>query len=145
VLTDVGPVEVKVPRDVAGTFEPAIVRKRQRRLSGVDEMVLSLSAKGLTHGEISAHLAEVYGASVSKGTISTITDKVMDGMAEWSNRPLDRVYGMPWRQSRSDTGLSPKDRSGHGGSNGSTRAHNSSSTIHGRVPTPSRTAESSHR
>ncbi|ANZ13591.1 transposase [Streptomyces noursei ATCC 11455] len=92
VLTDVGPVEVKVPRDVAGSFEPQIVKKRQRRLSGVDERVLSLSAKGLTHGEISAHLAEVYGASVSKATISTITDKVMDGMAEWSNRPLDRVY-----------------------------------------------------
>ncbi|MEU4512296.1 transposase, partial [Nonomuraea wenchangensis] len=57
VVTDVGPVEVRVPRDVAGTFEPQLVRKRQRRLSGVDEMVLSLSAKGLTHGEISAHLA----------------------------------------------------------------------------------------
>nr|WP_220449270.1 IS256 family transposase [Nonomuraea mesophila] len=92
VVTDVGPVEVRVPRDVAGTFEPQLVRKRQRRLSGVDEMVLSLSAKGLTHGEISAHLAEVYGANVSKQTISTITDKVMDGMAEWQNRPLDRVY-----------------------------------------------------
>ena len=59
VLTDVGPVEVKVPRDTAGSFEPQIVKKRQRRLTGVDEMVLSLSAKGLTHGEISAHLAEV--------------------------------------------------------------------------------------
>lgn len=86
-LTDVGPVEVRVPRDAAGTFEPQIVRKRQRRLTGVDDMVLSLSAKGLTHGEIVAHLAEV-----SKQTISTITDKVMDGMAEWQNRPLDRVY-----------------------------------------------------
>lgn len=74
VSTDVGPVEVKVPRDTAGTFEPQIVRKRQRRLSGVGEMVLSLSAKGLTHGEISAHLAEVYGAEVSRQTISTITD-----------------------------------------------------------------------
>jgi putative transposase len=92
VLTDVGPVEVKVPRDVEGTFEPQIVKKRQRRLTGVDEMVLSLSAKGLTHGEISAHLAEIYGAEVSKQTISTITDQVMDGMAEWQNRPLDRVY-----------------------------------------------------
>ena len=92
VLTDVGPVEVRVPRDVAGTFEPQIVRKRQRRLSGVDDLVLSLSAKGLTHGEIAAHLAEVYGTEVSKQTISTITDKVMDGMAEWQNRPLDRVY-----------------------------------------------------
>lgn len=92
VLTDVGPVEVKVPRDVEGSFEPQIVKKRQRRLTGVDEMVLSLSAKGLTHGEISAHLAEIYGAEVSRQTISTITDQVMDGMAEWSNRPLDRVY-----------------------------------------------------
>lgn len=92
VLTDVGPVEVKVPRDTAGTFEPQIVKKRQRRLTGVDETVLSLSAKGLTHGEIAAHLAEVYGAEVSKQTISTITDKVMEGMAEWQSRPLDRVY-----------------------------------------------------
>ncbi len=92
VITDVGPVQVKVPRDTAGTFEPQIVRKRQRRLTGVDEMVLSLSAKGLTHGEISAHLAEVYGAEVSRQTISTITDKVIDGMAEWQNRPLDQVY-----------------------------------------------------
>jgi transposase-like protein len=59
VLTDVGPVDVKVPRDASGTFEPQIVKKRQRRLTGVDEMVLSLSVKGLIHGEISAHLAEV--------------------------------------------------------------------------------------
>jgi putative transposase len=92
VLTDVGPVAIEVPRDRQGSFEPQIVKKRQRRLSGVDEMVLSLSARGLTHGDISAHLAEVYGASVSKQTISTITDKVMDGMAEWQNRPLDAVY-----------------------------------------------------
>ncbi|MGW7441741.1 IS256 family transposase [Streptomyces sp. NPDC054849] len=92
VLTDVGPVEIEVPRDREGSFEPQIVKKRQRRLTGVDEMVLSLSARGLTHGDISAHLAEVYGASVSKQTISTITDKVMDGMTEWQNRPLDPVY-----------------------------------------------------
>ena len=92
VLTDVGPVEIEVPRDRAGTFEPQIAKKRQWRLSGVDEMVLSLSARGLTHGEISAHLAEVYGAEVSKTTISTITDKVIEGMAEWQNRSLDSVY-----------------------------------------------------
>ncbi|MEU9890940.1 IS256 family transposase [Sphaerisporangium sp. NPDC051011] len=92
VLTDVGPVELSVPRDRDGSFEPKIVAKRQRRLSGVDEMVISLSAKGLTTGEISAHLAEVYGAEVSKQTISTITDKVLEGMAEWQNRPLDPVY-----------------------------------------------------
>jgi putative transposase len=92
VTTDVGPVEIAVPRDREGSFEPQIVRKRQRRLNGVEEMVLSLSAKGLTHGEISAHLAEVYGAQVSKQTISTITDKVIEGMTEWQNRPLDAVY-----------------------------------------------------
>ncbi|WP_345680427.1 transposase, partial [Yinghuangia aomiensis] len=89
VLTDVGPVEIAVPRDRDGSFEPRIVRKRQRRLSGVDEMVISLSAKGLTTGEVQAHLAEVYGADVSRQAISTITDKVLDGMAEWQNRPLD--------------------------------------------------------
>jgi transposase-like protein len=61
-------------------------------LTGVDEIVISLSAKGLTHGEISAHLAEVYGTQVSKATISTITDEVLEGMAEWQNRPLDSVY-----------------------------------------------------
>jgi transposase-like protein len=92
VLTDIGPVEIEVPRDRTGSFEPQIVKKRQRRLTGVDEMVLSLSARGLTHGEISAHLREVYGAEVSKQTISTITDKVLEGMAEWQNRPLDPVY-----------------------------------------------------
>jgi putative transposase len=92
VLTDIGPIELEVPRDRAGTFEPVIVPKRRRRLGGVDQLVCSLSAKGLTHGEICAHLAEVYGAQVSKETISRITDRVLEGMAEWQNRPLDRVY-----------------------------------------------------
>src|SRR5262245_40946546 len=92
VLTEVGPVQVDVPRDRDSSFEPVIVRKRQRRLDGVDGIVLSLSAKGLTTGEISAHLAEVYGASVSKETISAITDRVLDAMGEWQSRPLDPLY-----------------------------------------------------
>ncbi len=93
VLTEAsGPVEIDVPRDRAGTFEPQIVRKRQRRLNGVDEVVLSLYAKGLTTGEISAHFAEIYGASVSKETISRITDKVLEEMQEWTARPLDSTY-----------------------------------------------------
>jgi transposase-like protein len=91
-LTEAGPVSVEVPRDREGSFEPRLVKKRQRRLSGLDDLVISLSAKGLTHGEICAHLAEVYGASVSKQTISTITDRVIEGMAEWQSRPLDAVY-----------------------------------------------------
>lgn len=92
VLTDIGPVQVEIPRDRDGTFEPQIVRKRQRRLSGIDALVLSLSARGLTHGEIAAHLAEVYGAQVSKQTITTITDRVIETMGQWQNRPLDAVY-----------------------------------------------------
>ena len=92
VLTEAGPVELEVPRDRDSSFEPKIVAKRQRRLSGVEDMVISLSSKGLTTGEIAAHLAEVYGADVSKQTISTITERVMEGMAEWQNRPLDPVY-----------------------------------------------------
>jgi len=87
-----GQVDITVPRDRAGTFDPQIVRKRQRRLSGVDEVVLSLYAKGLTTGEISAHFAEIYGASVSKETISRITDKVVEEMNDWSVRPLDSIY-----------------------------------------------------
>jgi hypothetical protein len=77
VLTEIGPVQIGVPRDTDSSFDPAIVRKRQRRLSGVDEIVLSLSAKGLTTGEIAAHFDDVYGATVSKDTISRITDKVV--------------------------------------------------------------------
>jgi putative transposase len=92
VLTQVGPVSIDVPRDREGTFEPQIVRKRQRRLEGVDHLVLSLTARGLTTGEIAAHFAEVYGASVSKDTISRITEKVAGEMAEWQQRPLDRIY-----------------------------------------------------
>lgn len=92
VLTDVGPVQIDVPRDREGTFEPKIVKKRQRRLDGVDQIVLSLTARGLTTGEIGAHFADVYGASVSKDTVSRITDKVVAEMAEWQTRPLDRVY-----------------------------------------------------
>lgn len=93
VLTEAsGRVEIEVPRDRAGTFEPQIVRKRQRRLSGVDEIVLSLYAKGLTTGEISAHFAEIYGASVSRETISRITDKVIEEMNDWQVRPLDGIY-----------------------------------------------------
>jgi len=92
VLTEIGPVDIAVPRDRGGSFDPQLVRKRQRRLTGLDGMVISLSARGLTHGEIAAHLAEVYGATVSKQTISTITDRVIEGMGEWQNRPLDPVY-----------------------------------------------------
>jgi len=87
-----GKVELEVPRDRDGTFEPVIVRKRQRRLGEVDEVVLSLYARGLSTGEIAAHFAEIYRASVSKETVSRITDKVIEEMQAWATRPLDEVY-----------------------------------------------------
>lgn len=93
VLTDnVGPVEIEVPRDRDGSFDPVVVKKRQRRLGGVDTIVLSLVAKELTTGEVSAHFEEIYGASLSKDTISRITDRVLAEMAEWMSRPLEKVY-----------------------------------------------------
>jgi transposase-like protein len=94
VLTDVGPVEIGMPRDRDASFAPKIVAKRQRRLTGVDDMVISLVAKGLTTGEVQAHLAGIYGAEVSRDTISTITDRVREGLAEWQSRPLDPVYAV---------------------------------------------------
>jgi transposase-like protein len=92
VLTEVGPVELDVPRDRDSSFTPRIVRKRQRRLTGVEDLVVSLVAKGLTTGEVQAHLAEIYGSEVSRQTISTITDRVLEGLAAWQARPLDPVY-----------------------------------------------------
>jgi putative transposase len=92
VATDVGPVELQMPRDRQGTFEPATVPKHVRRLEGLGANVLSLYAKGLTTGEIQAHLAEIYSTEVSRETISKITDAVLPEMAAWQSRPLDRVY-----------------------------------------------------
>jgi putative transposase len=94
VITDVGAVQIEVPRDRDASFTPQIVAKRQRRLSGVDDLVISLVAKGLTTGEAQAHLAEIYGVTVSRETISTITDRVLEAMADWQSRPLDAVYAV---------------------------------------------------
>jgi transposase-like protein len=89
VLTEIGPVDIDVPRDTNSSFDPQIVKKRQRRLTGIDEIVLSLTAKGLTTGEVAAHFADIYGATVSKDTVSRITDKVVGEMTEWCHRPLE--------------------------------------------------------
>ena len=92
VLTEVGPVTIEVPRDRDGSFAPVTVPKRVRRLRGVDEMVVSLVARGMSTGDVAAHLAEVYGTQVSRQQVSDITDAVVEKMAEWQNRPLDSVY-----------------------------------------------------
>jgi transposase-like protein len=92
VITEIGPVDIEVPRDRDASFAPATVPKRVRRLRGVDEMVISLVARGMSTGDVQAHLGEVYGTTVSRQQISDITDAVVDKMAEWQNRPLDAVY-----------------------------------------------------
>jgi putative transposase len=88
-LTEIGPVEIEVPRDTESTFQPKIVEKRRRRLTGVDVIMLSLTARGLTAGEIAAHFQEAYGARISKDAVSRITEKVTGETTEWLNRPLE--------------------------------------------------------
>jgi putative transposase len=92
VRTEVGDVQIKVPRDRAGSFEPVMVPKHARRLAGFDEQVISLYAKGMTTGDIANHLADIYGSQVSKDLVSRVTDAVVVDMAEWASRPLDPVY-----------------------------------------------------
>lgn len=92
VRTEVGDVRVAVPRDRNGTFEPVTVPIGQRRLSGLDQMVLSLYAKGLTTGDIASFLEENHGQRIDKGTISRITDSILEDMGLWQSRPLDSVY-----------------------------------------------------
>nr|WP_308209986.1 transposase [Actinomadura madurae] len=92
VSTEVGPVRVEVPRDRRGEFEPRIVPKHARRIEGFDESIISLYAKGLTTGEIRAHLAEIYQVEVSRDLISWVTDKAVEEMEAWRARPLDGVY-----------------------------------------------------
>jgi putative transposase len=92
VHTDVGPVEISIPRDRAGTFEPQVVPKHARRLEGFNEAIVSLYGKGMTTGDIQSHLKDIYGADVSRDLISKVTDAVVEELVEWQNRPLDAVY-----------------------------------------------------
>ena len=94
VQTEQGPVDLAVPRDRAGTFEPTVVKKRQRRLEGFDGKVLALYAHGLTTREIQGHLEELYGTEVSPTLISTMTDAVLEDVRLWQSRPLEAVYPM---------------------------------------------------
>ncbi len=94
ITTEVGEVEVLMPRDRAGTFEPVTIPKHQRRLDGLTGNVISLYAKGMTTGDIQAHLAEIYDTEISRETISKITDAIVEDMVAWQNRPLDPVYAV---------------------------------------------------
>jgi len=92
--TTAGPVRVSVPRDRNATFEPQLVVKGQRRIGQVDDMILSLYARGMTTRDIQAHLAEIYSADVSPGLISRVTDVVADEITAWQARPLDSFYAI---------------------------------------------------
>src|SRR3954467_12488919 len=92
VQTDLGPVQVNTPRDRHGSLEPQILPKRATRLAGLDDKVLGLYAGGMTVRDISAHLSELYGTEIGRDTISRITDAVLEDVAAWRTRPLDRVY-----------------------------------------------------
>jgi putative transposase len=91
-LTEHGEVRIETPRDRKGTFEPQIVRKRQRRFEGFDDKILALYSRGLSTRDIEAHLAEIYGVKVGRDLISRVTDAVMDDARAWQTRPLDDVY-----------------------------------------------------
>jgi putative transposase len=92
VQTETAQFDIDVPRDRDGSFEPQLVKKRQRRLDGFDEKVLALYARGLSTREIQAHLEEVYGVEVSPTLISNVTDAVLDEVRTWQARPLASVY-----------------------------------------------------
>jgi len=91
-LTDVGAVDLAVPRDRAGSFDPKIVRKGQSRLEGFNDRIIALYARGMTTRDIRAHLREMYDVDVSPDLISRVTDGVLEELAEWQSRPLDRVF-----------------------------------------------------
>jgi putative transposase len=92
VKTDLGEVAIRTPRDRAGTFEPQLVAKRQTRLAGLDERVLDLYAGGMSTRDIASHLQGLYGVQIGRDTISRVTDAVLEDVAEWRARPLERVY-----------------------------------------------------
>jgi putative transposase len=91
-VTDQGPVPIDAPRDRNGSFEPKLVRKRQRRFRGFDDKILALYSRGLSTRDIEAHLEEIYGVKVGRELISKVTDAVMDDVREWAKRPLEDVY-----------------------------------------------------
>nr|WP_250311276.1 IS256 family transposase [Rickettsia endosymbiont of Oedothorax gibbosus] len=93
-ITNNGVVEIEVPRDRSSTFEPALIPKRQRRIEGFDDKIISLYAKGMSLSDIKIQMQELYGADVSESLISQITDDVIEDVKIWQSRPLDRVYAI---------------------------------------------------
>jgi putative transposase len=94
VLTETSKIAIKIPRDREGTFDPKLIQRYQRRFPGFDEKIVSMYARGMTVREIQGHLLELYGLDVSPDLVSTITDAVLETVAEWQNRPLEPMYSL---------------------------------------------------
>jgi len=93
--TSLGDIEITVPRDRKGEFDPQLVKKNQTTLSGdIEEKILSMYAKGMTTSDIEGHIRDIYGISVSDSTISRVTDKILPVVREWQQRPLESVYAV---------------------------------------------------
>ena len=92
VLTETSKLDLRIPRDREGTFDPKLIARYQRRFPGFDEKIVSMYARGMTVREIQGHLLELYGLEVSPDLISTVTDAVLETVAEWQNRPLEPMY-----------------------------------------------------
>src|ERR1700723_3916245 len=92
VLTETSKLDIRVPRDREGTFNPKLIARYQRRFPGFDEKIVSMYARGMTVREIQGHLLEIYGLEVSPDLISTVTDAVLEAVGEWQNRPLEASY-----------------------------------------------------
>jgi len=89
---DNGEIEITVPRDRNGTFEPIIIKKYERTLGPIEDKIISMYAKGMTTRDIQSHVQEFYGLDVSASLISQITDKIIDLAKQWHNRPLENIY-----------------------------------------------------
>lgn len=92
VLTETSKINIKIARDREGTFDPKLIQRYQRRFPGFDEKIVSMYARGMTVREIQGHLLDLYGLEVSPDLVSTITDAVLETVAEWQNRPLEAMY-----------------------------------------------------
>ena len=92
VLTETAKIDVRIPRDREGTFDPKLIQRYQRRFPGFDDKIVSMYARGMSVREIQGHLVEIYGIDVSPDLISTVTDAVLETVAEWQNRPLEASY-----------------------------------------------------
>ena len=92
IISDYGECEIDVPRDRNGEFEPKVIAKRQTRTDEIEQKIMKMYAKGMSQRDIEDTLREIYGAEISQGLVSRITDKILPEVNEWQNRPLDKIY-----------------------------------------------------